>query len=67
MATSVDKSLADIIKSRRNSERTRGRGRGRRGRGQARSFGGGRMNWVGQRGPLAVNARPSYNTIAKAS
>ncbi|KAK4747623.1 hypothetical protein SAY87_014209 [Trapa incisa] len=63
MATSVDMSLDDIIKNRRNSDRTRGRGRGRRGRGQGRTFSGG--NGVVQRRPLAVNARPSPYTITK--
>lgn len=71
MATTVDMSLDDIIKNRRNSERIRGRGRGRRGhgrgRGQGRSFGGGRMNGNGQRGYLGVNTRPSSYTVAKAS
>lgn len=70
MASSVDMSLDDIIKSRRNSDRTRGRGRARRGRGAGpagRSFIGGRMIAAGQRGPLGINARPSSFTIAKAS
>lgn len=71
MATSVDMSLDDIIKSRKNSERSRGRGRARRGRGQGRppvgAGGGRRMVGAGQRGPLGVNARPSSYTIAKAS
>ncbi|XP_048140472.1 THO complex subunit 4D-like isoform X4 [Rhodamnia argentea] len=70
MATSVDMSLDDIIKSRRNSDRTRGRGRARRGRGAGpagRSFIGGRMIAAGRSGPLGINARPSSFTIAKST
>ncbi|KAI9160313.1 hypothetical protein LWI28_007011 [Acer negundo] len=65
MATHVDMSLDDIIKSRKNSERGRGQGRPRRGRGPGRSFSGPRMTGPVRRGPLAVNARPSAYTIAK--
>ncbi|KAK4758409.1 hypothetical protein SAY87_019710 [Trapa incisa] len=67
MSTSVDMSLDDIIKRQKNGERTRGRGRGFRGRGYGRSFIGGRMNRMGPRGPLAVNARPSSYAIAKSA
>ncbi|KAK4789340.1 hypothetical protein SAY86_020659 [Trapa natans] len=64
MSASVDMSLDDIIKRQRNSERTRGQGRGGRGHVQGRSFGG-RMNRMGPRNPLAVNARPSTYIISK--
>lgn len=66
-------SLDDMIKSRRTTNKgNRGRGRGIArggGRGQGRSFGGGRGRPTGppRRGPLAVNARPSAFSIAKAS
>ncbi|KVI08622.1 Nucleotide-binding, alpha-beta plait, partial [Cynara cardunculus var. scolymus] len=65
----LDMTLDDMIKSRRNTDRGRGRGRGRArgGRGQGRSFGGGRPIGPPRRGPLALNARPSAYTIAKAS
>lgn len=70
MATHVDMSLDDIIKSRKKSERERGQGRVRRGRGRGRgpsgSVSGGRMTGAARRGPLS-NARPSSYTIAKAS
>ncbi|KAH9675426.1 THO complex subunit 4D [Citrus sinensis] len=70
MATHVDMSLDDIIKSRKKSERERGQGRARRGRGRGRgpsgSVSGGRMTGAARRGPLS-NARPSSYTIAKAS
>lgn len=70
MATHVDMSLDDIIKSRKKSERERGQGRPRRGRGRGRGPGGtvngGRMPGAVRRGPLS-NARPSSYAIAKAS
>lgn len=67
---SLDMTLDDRIKSSRRAADNRGRGRGRGrggGRGQGRSFGGGRPMGPPRRGPLAVNARPSAYTIAKAS
>lgn len=65
---SLDMTLDDMIKSRRNSERGgRGQGRARRGRGAGGSFRGGRTTGAPRRGPLGVNARPSAYTIAKAS
>lgn len=69
---SLDMSLDDMIKSRRNSERAgRGQGRGRYGRGRGGpggSFRGGRTTGAPpRRGPLGVNTRPSAFTIAKAS
>ncbi|KAH7556995.1 hypothetical protein JRO89_XS11G0025800 [Xanthoceras sorbifolium] len=67
MATHVDMSLDDIIKSRKTSDRGRGQGRARRGRGPGGSFNGPRMAGPVRRGPLTVNARPSAYTIAKAS
>lgn len=74
MATNVDMSLDDIIKSRKKNERVRGQGRALRGRGRGRgrgglvsSFNGGRMLGPVRRGPLTVKARPSSYTIAKAS
>ncbi|PON55568.1 Splicing factor-like protein, partial [Parasponia andersonii] len=66
MATPLDMSLDDVIKSSRgNRERVRERGRGRRGRGSRGSFSGGRMPGSFRRGPLRVNAQPSPYTIAK--
>ncbi|KAL5745189.1 hypothetical protein ACOSP7_026335 [Xanthoceras sorbifolium] len=65
MATHVDMSLDDIIKSRKTSDRGRGQGRARRGRGPGGSFNGPRMAGPVRRGPLTVNARPSAYTIAK--
>ncbi|XP_059642632.1 THO complex subunit 4D-like isoform X2 [Cornus florida] len=63
---SLDMSLDDMIKSRRNSDRVRGHGRARRGRGPGRSFSGGRMTGAPpRRGPLGVNTRPSSYAIAK--
>ncbi|XP_022894713.1 THO complex subunit 4D-like [Olea europaea var. sylvestris] len=62
---SLDMSLDDMIKSRRNSDRGRGRGRPRRGRGSRGSFRGGRTTEVPGRGPLGINARSSAHTIAK--
>ena len=62
--------LDDRIKNSRRTADNRGRGRGRGrggGRGQGRSFGGGRPMGPPRRGPLAVNARPSAYSIAKAS
>ncbi|KAM3234753.1 THO complex subunit 4D [Capsicum annuum] len=63
---SLDMTLEDMIKSRRNSEKGgRGQGRARRGRGQGGSFRGGRTTGAPRRGALGVNARPSANRIAK--
>ncbi|KAK4707698.1 hypothetical protein R3W88_028623 [Solanum pinnatisectum] len=68
---SLDMTLDDMIKSRRNTERGgRGQGRARRGRGaggsfRGGSFRGGRTMGAPRRGPLGVNARPSAYTIAK--
>lgn len=67
MATALDMSLDDLIKNRGSRERGRGRGRARRGRGPGRASSGGRFPRAVRRGPLAVNARPSSYTIAKAS
>lgn len=68
MASSLDMSLDDRIKSRSNRGRGRGRGRTRPGRGAGRNPGGGRMTTgAARRGPLMVNARPSSYAIAKAS
>ncbi|XP_043699410.1 THO complex subunit 4D-like [Telopea speciosissima] len=69
MATSLDMSLDDLIKSRSTSERGRGgRGRAMRGRGRGqvtgRSFGRGRTGG-NRRGALRVNARTSSYAIAK--
>ncbi|KAJ8557411.1 hypothetical protein K7X08_003036 [Anisodus acutangulus] len=69
---SLDMTLDDMIKGRRNSERGgRGQGRARRGRGAGESFRGGssfrggRTTGAPRRGPLGVNTRPSAHTIAK--
>ncbi|XP_059309409.1 THO complex subunit 4D [Lycium ferocissimum] len=64
---SLDMTLDDMIKSRRNSEKGgRGQGRARRGRGAGGSFRGGRTTGAPPRkGQLGVNARPSANRIAK--
>ncbi|KAL3527459.1 hypothetical protein ACH5RR_012115 [Cinchona calisaya] len=62
---SLDMSLDDMIKNRRNNDRGRGRGRARRGRGAGGSFRGGRTTGAPRRGPLGVNTRPSAYTIAK--
>ncbi|KAL3630157.1 hypothetical protein CASFOL_023141 [Castilleja foliolosa] len=60
---SLDMSLEDMIKSRRNNDkRSRGQGRPRRGRGMS---GGGRPFGGLSRNPLGVNARPSSFAIAK--
>ncbi|CAA2964217.1 THO complex subunit 4D [Olea europaea subsp. europaea] len=64
MAT-LDISLDDMIKNRRNSDSGRGLGRPRHGRGPGRSFRGGRTTGTRPRGPLSLNARPSVYTIAK--
>ena len=67
---SLDMSLDDMIKSRKNTVKGgRGQGRPRRGRGgpggPAR---GGRAPFgAPRRNPLGLNARPSAHTIAKAS
>ncbi|CAN4114784.1 unnamed protein product [Withania somnifera] len=67
---SLDMTLDDMIKSRRNTERgSRGQGRARRGRGSGRPFRGGSFRGgrttAPRRGPLGVNARPSAYAIAK--
>ncbi|KAK4371585.1 hypothetical protein RND71_011060 [Anisodus tanguticus] len=64
---SLDMTLDDMIKSRRNSEKEgMGQGRARRGRGAGGSFRGGRTTGTPPRkGQLGVNARPSANRIAK--
>ncbi|KAL6560881.1 hypothetical protein OROHE_006058 [Orobanche hederae] len=66
---SLDMSLDDMIKSRKNNERGgRGQGRPRRGRASGGpSRGGGRLFGAPRRNPLGVNARPSSFDIAKAS
>ncbi|CAN4106710.1 unnamed protein product [Withania somnifera] len=62
---SLDLTLDDMIKSRRNSERgSRRQGRARRG-GQGVSFRGGRTTGAPRKGALGVNARPSAKRIAK--
>lgn len=65
---SLDVSLEDMIKNRRNTEKgVRGQGRGRRGRGAGGSSRGGRPFGAPRRNPLGVNARSSAYSIAKAS
>ncbi|KAK9197006.1 hypothetical protein WN943_005140 [Citrus x changshan-huyou] len=66
MATHVDMSLDDIIKSRKKSERERGQGRARRGRGRGRgpsgSVSGGRMTGAARRvHGLFAKELPSLN------
>lgn len=67
MATSLDMSLDDRIKTRSNRDRARGRGRAPRGRGAGQNLGGGRMSGAVRRAPLGINSRPSAYAIAKAS
>ncbi|XP_052197164.1 THO complex subunit 4D-like [Diospyros lotus] len=62
---SLDASLDDMIRYRRNSERGRGRGMAWRGRGRGGSFSGRRMTGAPRRGPFGLNARPSSYAIAK--
>ncbi|KAL6582813.1 hypothetical protein OROMI_004891 [Orobanche minor] len=64
---SLDMSLDDMIKNRKNNERGgRGQGRPRRGRASGGpSRGGGRLFGAPRRNPLGVNARPSSFAIAK--
>lgn len=65
---SLDMSLDDMIKNRRNNDKGgRRQGRVRRGRGPGGSSRGGRPFGAPRRNPLGVNARPSPYTIAKAS
>ncbi|KZV53786.1 THO complex subunit 4D [Dorcoceras hygrometricum] len=66
---SLGMSLDDMIKSRKNNDRSRGQGRSRgprRGRGLGGSSNrGGRAYGPPHRGPLGVNTRPSAQMIAK--
>ncbi|KAL8472287.1 hypothetical protein ACS0TY_029488 [Phlomoides rotata] len=63
---SLDVSLEDMIKSRRNTDKGgRGQGRARRGRGAGGSSRGGRPFGAPRRNPLGVNTRPSPYAIAK--
>ncbi|XP_073278480.1 THO complex subunit 4C-like isoform X2 [Primulina huaijiensis] len=67
---SLDMSLDDMIKSRKNSERNRGQASSRgsrrgRGPGGSSSRGGGRAYGPPRRGPLGLNTRPSAQMIAK--
>ncbi|KAG8383654.1 hypothetical protein BUALT_Bualt04G0036400 [Buddleja alternifolia] len=65
---SLDMSLDDMIKSRKNNDKGgRGQGRPRRGRGPGGSSRGGRPFVAPRRNPLGVNAQSSSYTIAKAS
>ncbi|KAL6552103.1 hypothetical protein OROGR_008257 [Orobanche gracilis] len=64
---SLDMSLDDMIKNRKNSERGgRRQGRPRRGRASGGPWrGGGRLFGAPRRNPLGLNARPSSFAIAK--
>ncbi|XP_075474576.1 THO complex subunit 4C-like isoform X1 [Primulina tabacum] len=67
---SLDMSLDDMIKIRKNSERNRGQASSRgsrrgRGPGGSSSRGGGRTYGPPRRGPLGLNTRPSAQMIAK--
>lgn len=67
---SLDMTLEDRIKNRRNTSDKGGRGQGRARRGRGGPGGparGGRPFGAPRRNPLGVNARPSSFSIAKAS